>query len=132
MTDIDHEARYQRVQARLDAMAAQRHNARLRQAAAAREARETRLRAMVGTAVDTAVREALRSRGFTETTATPAAAVTESAPTAAQVKELHQMSTDEFREHSRQVFDQVGESLHSPAWRGRQPMTLSDFIARGR
>lgn len=125
------EARYQRVQARLDEMAARRHAARV----AARQARESTVRpataAEFGALLDGLTEHIKRLTPITEVAPAIGTAVTESVPEQEPVKELHEMSIDELREHSRQVFDQVGERLHSPVWRGRQPMTLSQFIARG-
>lgn len=123
------EARYQQVQARMDAAAAKRHNARV----AARQAHESAVRPAtateLGALIDAVTEHVKRLGPITEVAPPTGAAVTEN-ESEQPAKELHQMSSDEFREHSRQVFDQVGESLQSPIWRQREPMALSQFLGR--
>lgn len=122
------EARYRQVQARMDAMAAQRHAARQAAVTARRAAREAQLK----TAVDKAVREALARTQLTE--AAPVAGVpdTQSAPaTEPAPKPLHAMSVAEFRQHAADSWTQVGASMGSPSWHSPQPMTISDYIERG-
>lgn len=46
-------------------------------------------------------------------------------------KPLHQMSAEEFRQHSLKHWNQRGETLQSPSWKPRGPMTIADYIERG-
>ena len=133
MTTAD-EARFRRVQVRMDAQAAEHHNARVAAAQAAakaaapaqvRPATEAQFQQLLATIAETAARHLV-----TETTpaaATPAAESEPEKPT----KALHEMNNAEFRAHVAETWSHVAVAHQSPAWVRRPPMTISDYLANG-
>jgi hypothetical protein len=130
------EARYRRMQARMDAQAAERHNARVaaskasaRPAAAApavvRPATEAQFQQLLTTITETT--ERYRRIAEVAPAATP---VTEAEPEK-PVKALHEMNNVEFRAHAAEAWSHVAVAQESPAWVRRPPMTISDYIAGG-
>ncbi|MEV7387192.1 hypothetical protein [Streptomyces sp. NPDC091215] len=114
----------QRVQARLDAQAARRHSARLAEAARARQAvGEAQLpepverivrEALLRRRIDEAVREALASPEVAES-------LQQAADMGASSKPLHEMTAEEWREHTR-------ETWASRLPYARRPMTIADWV----
>ena len=128
--EVDPEARYRALQARMDAKAAERHAARQAAAVAAQEAVTPRTAtAAEFEALCERLTEAVGQNRITEV-APSQAPVTESEPE--PVKALHEMSPEEFRHHAGEVWGQHAESMRSPAWRPRPPMTLGEFLDLGR
>lgn len=74
----------------------------------------------------------LRARRAVTEVAPPAGAPVAESAEPEQPVELHKLSTEEFRQHAAETFNRATENFNSPAWRPRQPMTLSQFLAAGR
>ena len=127
------EARYRRIQARMDAQAAERHNARVAAAQAAakpaaprgRPATEAECQRLLATIAENAAR-----RMVTETAPAAPAPVAEAEPEQ-PVKPLHEMNDVEFRAHAAEAWSRVAVARQSPAWVQRPPMTISDYLANG-
>jgi len=133
MTTAD-EARFRRVQARMDAQAAERHNARVAAAQAAakpaaparvRPATDEQFQQLLATIAETAARHLV-----TETAPAAPAPVAEAEPEQ-PVKPLHEMNNVEFRAHAAETWSRVAVAHQSPAWVHRPPMTISDYLANG-
>lgn len=128
------EARYRRIQARMDAQAAERHNARV---AAAQAAAKAASPAQVRPATDeqfqqllAAITETAARYPLTKTAPAAATPLVESEPEQ-PAKALHEMNSVEFRAHAAEAWSRAGIAQQSPAWVRRPPMTISDYLANG-
>jgi hypothetical protein len=126
------EARFRRMQARMDAQAAERHNARVAAAQAAAKSAAPRVRP----ATEAEFKQMLAPL----IEATARLKVTEVAPAATPVTEdaaepptkpLHEMNNVEFRAHAAEAWSHVAVAHQSPAWVQRPPLTISDYLANG-
>ncbi|MET9083742.1 hypothetical protein ABZX77_17915 [Streptomyces sp. NPDC004237] len=117
---------YGKVQARIDEQAARRHAARVTEAArrrqAAVEAREAYLRGVVDRAVKEQVARILADPSAVAEVLRGGGEITESAPQAPG-KPLHEMTAEEWREHTRETW--VSRLPYA-----RRPMTISDWVGR--
>ncbi|QMU78885.1 hypothetical protein GXW83_27470 [Streptacidiphilus sp. PB12-B1b] len=110
MPKINHEARWRRLQARMDAQAAQRHAARLAEAAKPKA---------LPLAEFNAAMDQLAAR-ITEVAPQFAARIAESEPPAADplpAKVPHEMTREEFRAYAVDTWTSAGQHLNSPMWR---------------
>lgn len=127
MSTTDHDARWRRVQARMDAAAVQRHAARIAEAKA-KAVPPPAAAAALGEVIDRMTAQ-LRSLAVTEVAPPAGTPVAESAPVAEPAKPLHEMSPDEFRHHVATAWDRAGE-YHRPL-QPRPAVSLGQFLRDG-
>ncbi|MFF6939973.1 hypothetical protein [Streptomyces lavendulae] len=120
MTNDSSDARWQKLQARLDADAAARHAARVAEVRKAQEADDARLRAVIAEAVDKAV-QGLLSGGAQFSESVQGSPEAGGAPAARPATPLHAMEPGEWVRHAGQYWADRMPAKY-------RPMTMGEFL----